>query len=142
MNKLLIVIIPAILLISTFTTHAEQGAAIQEGMKPYTPTRLEWLAVELNASNRTDAYGLEGYALSFIPLEKENTILIYVLYSEYTNRQAMNIGIKAAHEVIESNLKSRGWDSWIKVRERIEMVDRAKLERTKAELGLSPNSKH
>jgi hypothetical protein len=86
-SKLVIVIIPAFLIISALTIHAQRDKFIPEGMKPYTPTRLEWLAVELNATNRTDLNDLEGYTLSFIALEKENTILIYVGYTQQTNRQ-------------------------------------------------------
>jgi hypothetical protein len=122
-SKLAIVVLPALLLVSALTIYAEQGQSIPEGMKPYTPTRLEWLAVELNATNRTDLNDLEGYTLSFIAMEKENTILIYVGHTQKTNRQAMNIAINNARKIIEIYSKSRGWDSWIKIREKIELLD-------------------
>lgn len=101
---------------------AEGTKSIPEGMKDYIPTRLEWLAVELNAMYRTDMHDLKGYLLFFIPIEKENTILIFVRYTPQTDRKAMNIGIDAARKVIEINAKSRGWNSWLKVKERIELA--------------------
>ena len=84
----------------------EHSQFIPEGMKNYIPSRLEWLAVELNAMHRTDMHDLEGYLLFFIPLEKENTILIFVRYTPQTNRKAMNIGIDTARKVIEIDAKS------------------------------------
>jgi hypothetical protein len=104
----------------------ENAKSISEGMKDYIPSRLEWLAVELNANYRIDMYDLEGYLLSFIPLEKENTILIFVRYTRQTNREVMNIGIDTARKVIEMNAKSRGWNSWLKVKEKIELADTKK----------------
>jgi hypothetical protein len=102
---------------------AEQTKSLPEGMKPYIPTRLEWLAMELNANYRTEMHDLEGYMLSFIPLEAENTILIYVGHSRQTHRGAMNIGIDNARKLIEKTAKSRGWNSWLKVKEKIELIE-------------------
>lgn len=124
--KLVFIVIPAILFVNTIVTFGGQVQTISEGMEPYIPTRLEWLAVELNASNRVDIYDIEGYFLTFIPLEGENTILILVRYTPKTNREAMNIGIEAARKVLEINVKSRGWSSWLKVREDIALGDRIK----------------
>jgi hypothetical protein len=101
-----------------------QAQSSLEGMKPYTPTRLEWLATEMNAYYRQELIDLEGYILTFIPLENQNTILIYVRYTPKTNREAMNIGINTARKVLNMNVKGRGWDSWLKVREQIEMGDK------------------
>lgn len=102
---------------------AEHSQSIPEGMKDYIPTCVEWLAVELNAMYRTDMHGLDGYLLFFIPREKENTILIFVRYTRQTNREAMNIGIDAARKVIEITAKGRGWNSWLKVKEKIELAE-------------------
>jgi hypothetical protein len=62
--------------------------------------------------------------LSFIPLEAENTILIYVAYNKQTHREAMNLGIDNARKLIEKNAKSRGWNSWLKVKEEINLIER------------------
>jgi len=123
-RKIAFIVIPTILFFTTIVSFAGQVQSIQEGTKPYIPTRLEWLAVELNASTRVDVYDSEGYFLSFIPLEKENTILIFVRYTSKTNREAMNIGIEVARKVIDINVKSRGWGSWLKVREDIKMENK------------------
>jgi hypothetical protein len=94
-----------------------------EGSKPYTPTRLEWLAVELNAQMRRDMTAESEYSIAFVPLDKDDAILIYVTYSVDRvpeSRQRMNLAVETAKEVI--SIHTRGWSSWLKVKEQIELV--------------------
>ena len=93
-----------------------------EGWKPYTPSRLDWLAVDLNASGRIQLTNNNGYLLSYVPIANEDTILIYVKYMRDVNREAMNISIDSARKVIKMKAKSYGWDNWLKVREKIELA--------------------
>lgn len=105
--------------------YAQQTASVNaklEGSKPYTPTPLEWLAVTLNANYRTDMVGDGTFSISFVDIGNEDTILIYVRYMRSTNREAMNIGVDAARKVLDIEVKSRGWDSWVKVREKVELA--------------------
>ena len=98
-----------------------QGRPPLEGNRPYTPTRLEWLAVELNAQLRVDLSESTGYMMQFIPVGNADTIMIYVTYLPSVNRDAMNITINNAKEVMAIETRSRGWSSWLKVTERIVM---------------------
>jgi hypothetical protein len=98
-----------------------QGRPTLEGNRPYTPTRLEWLAVELNAESRVDLSESTGYMMQFIPIGSANTIMIYVKYLPSVNREVMNMAIDTARKVIAIETKSRGWSSWLKVTERVEM---------------------
>ena len=117
------VTILGILVIITFltVTWAQDRFPDLEGSKPYTPSRLEWLAVELNANLRVSMSVNNGYLMSFVPIEKEDTILIYVRYLPNVNREVMNISINGAREVISIKTKQYGWNSWLKVREDIQM---------------------
>ncbi len=67
-----------------------------EGSKPYTPTRLEWLAVALNAQMRSDMSAENEFTLAFVPIRNEDAILIYVSYLPSVNRQRMNMTVAAA----------------------------------------------
>jgi hypothetical protein len=58
-----------------------QGRPTLEGNRPYTPTRLEWLAVELNAQLRGDLSESIGYLMQFVPIGNANTIMINVVVS-------------------------------------------------------------
>ena len=102
---------------------AQDGAKL-EGSKPYTPTRLEWLAVYLNASMHQDATAENDYTMAFAPVPKEDAILIYVTYSPTVNRQRMNMTIETAKQVIAIERKASGW-TWLKVKERVEPYESA-----------------
>lgn len=120
-GKVASMLILSILFTSAFAICAERVQSSSEGLEPYIPLRLEWLAMELNSMHRTDTLinGLTGYSIVFIPLIKENAILILVQHTRKTNRQVMNIAIDAARKITEINAKSKGWNSWLKVREEI-----------------------
>jgi hypothetical protein len=92
-----------------------------EGDKPYTPTRLEWLAVDLNGRLRVDLSEETGYLMQFVPMKGTDTILIYVTYLPSVGRQAMIMSIDSARKVISIEAKARGWSSWLKVDEHVEM---------------------
>jgi len=102
---------------------AQSRLAKLEGIKPYTPNRLEWLALELNAAMRVDLSPETSYALDFIPLGSEDTILLYVIYLPSVDRRIMNGSIETARKVISISSRSHGWSSWLKVKERVEMKD-------------------
>lgn len=101
---------------------AQQKSVKLEGAKPYTPSRLEWLAVELNAGSRVPLSVENGYSMDFVPLENENTILIFVKYLPSVNREIMNMDINTSREIIAMESKARGWSSWLRVKERVEMA--------------------
>jgi hypothetical protein len=89
---------------------------------PYTPSRLEWLAVALSARGRVELSTTTGYSIDFVPIENENTILIFVTYvPSIVEREIMNTQIEGARQAIAIESKSRGWSSWLKVREKVEM---------------------
>jgi hypothetical protein len=63
-----------------------------------------------------------GYSMDFIPIEKEDVILIFVKYLPNANREVMNIVINSAREVISIKAKSYDWSSWLKVKEQFQMA--------------------
>ena len=92
-----------------------------EGYKEYTPSRLEWLAVEMNANHRVTLM-VENYLMNFVPLENSDSILIYVRYLRNVNRQTMNMSIDSARKVIDMLAKHRGWH-WLNVKEDIQLAN-------------------
>ena len=113
----------ASILTATFIGLASMGAGYAptapntEGAKPYTPTRLEWLAVKLNAElGRQFSQG--GFQMLFVPNETEDSILIVVNYFQGTVPQGqIEAELKHAKKVIELTAKARNWQSWLKVKE-------------------------
>lgn len=97
-----------------------------KGAQPYIPSRLEWLAVEMNAGSRVPLSLEDGYSMDFVPLENNNTIVIYVRYMPKVNREIMNMNINGARKVIDIISKARGWSSWLKIKENVEMLESMK----------------
>jgi len=98
----------------------EQQTPNRLGRTPYTPTKIEWLAVTMRARLRQDASIGSPYSLDIISVDHE-TLLIVVRYHPTMNREIMSETIDTAREVIMSTAKSYGWDNWVKIRERVEM---------------------
>jgi hypothetical protein len=96
-----------------------------QGIKPYTPTRLEWLAVELNVRGSSDYIFIEslGYRIAFVPYINEDTIVLSVLHARNANRKLMNRDVDAARKLFDMAVKNKGWDSWVKLREKVEMAE-------------------
>ena len=99
----------------------EQQAPNRPGLTPYTPTKIEWLALAVNSQLRQDASGDSPFFLSVVQVDHE-TLLIFVRYYSTVNREIMNSTINTAREVIMITAKSYGWDKWVKIREQIEML--------------------
>ena len=110
-----------LLFLMLFFTCPTIKAQINEGSKPYIPTRLEWFALEMNSTYRVELSESTNYSIQFIPLEKSNTILICVFYMPSADRELMNTHIENIKEMVKLNAKSRGWNSWLKINENIKM---------------------
>lgn len=101
-------------------TRNEQQTQNQPGITPYTPTKIEWLALAVNSQLRQDSSTDRLFSLSIVQVDHE-TLLIVVRYQPTANRENMNRTIDTARELIMVTAKSYGWDKWIKIRERVEM---------------------
>jgi len=86
----------------------------QPGMMPYTPTRLEWLAVDLEASYHQDFSHDSPLSLHYLP-KPPNTVLIYVHYTSETSPAALEGAIDAAKGQVNQDASSHGWSSWVKI---------------------------
>lgn len=96
------------------SVHAQKSPKT-EGAKAYTPTRLEWLAVKLNAElGRQFSQG--GFQMLFVPKELENKIVIIVNYFKGSVRPGqVEAEVKHAEKVIALTAQARKWDKWLKV---------------------------
>jgi hypothetical protein len=99
-----------------------QNRVLHEGLQPYVPSRLEWLALEMNSTMRVDLSESNGFAMDFVESE-EDTILIYVTYLPGVRREVMNRSVETAKKIIRRESDVRGWSSWLKVQERVVMKE-------------------
>jgi hypothetical protein len=101
-------------------TRTEPQTPNRPGLTPYTPTQIEWLAFTTRAGLRQDARTDSPFSLDIIPVDHE-TLLIAVRYHPTVNQDMMNRTIESAREVILSTARSYGWDTWVKIRQSVEM---------------------
>ena len=91
-------------------TIPKPSTSISEGSKSYTPTRLEWLALDLNA-------GIPLTSIKYYTTDKANTIAVYVFYDSATTtlkqRQKLMVFAK---DSIKNEANARGW-YWLKLEE-------------------------
>lgn len=98
----------------------EQQTSNPPGLTPYTPTKIEWLALAVNSQLRKDSSADRPFDLSVVQVDHE-TLLIFVRYHPTVSREMMNSAMNNARELILSTAKSYGWDNWVKIRERVEV---------------------
>jgi len=110
--KGIILVSCAFLLLAALAVRSNPPA--QPGMMPYTPTRLEWLAVDLEASYHQDFGRDSNYSLHYLP-KPPNTVLIYVHYTNETGAGALDTAIEAAKQQVNQDASSHGWSSWMKI---------------------------
>lgn len=97
------------------TLHSRAAPVPPEpGMLPYTPTRVEWLALELEASYRQDFSNDSDYSVHYLA-KPPNTILIFVHYRNETSAAKVDSGIDAAKQIVRQTASAHNWSSWVKV---------------------------
>ncbi|MDE0397685.1 MAG: hypothetical protein OXL96_07785 [Candidatus Poribacteria bacterium] len=95
-----------------------------EGQQTYTPTRLEWLALELNAENQISTPFLDGLLLTYIAYPKDNTICIGINYPPNVQRERVDEVREVARETVMKRAKRYNWDSWLKIEEKIQQREK------------------
>ena len=83
-------------------------------MEPYTPSRLEWLALDLESSYKTELSG-DDISLDFTAIAPD-TILVSVMYTNDTSAGVVDAIIEQSKELAQTDAQSHGWAKWIKIR--------------------------
>jgi len=106
----------------------------QPGLTPYTPTKIEWLALTVNSQLQYERYANDPYEL-FVVQADHDTLQIFIRYLPAVNPRpragdprpfpagdpgAMKSKIKATREKIMTAAKRYGWETWVKIQEPVE----------------------
>jgi hypothetical protein len=112
----------------------EQQMSDQPGLTPYTPTKIEWLALTVNSQLQYERHATDPYELYVVQADHD-TLQIFIQYlpAVYPRPRAgdprpfptgdpgtMKHKVKAAREKIMTTAKRYGWDTWVKVQEPVE----------------------
>ena len=93
----------------------------EPGMMPYTPNRLEWLALTLEANYGSQYNPNSGYNLMYIPTFP-NTITIFVQYTDQTSAATIERVIENAEGFVHREATNYGLNSWVKVEARRDLT--------------------
>lgn len=88
---------------------------------PYTPTRIEWLALDLEASYHQDFGRNGGISLHYLA-KPPNTVLVFIHYTSEASAETVDNAIETAKQLVKQDAASHNW-SWVKIevqRKRIE----------------------
>ncbi len=112
-------------LVAAFATLHSSAAPVptEPGMVPYTPTRIEWLALELEASYREDIGSDNDYSVHYLA-KPPNTVIIFVHYTGKTSAAIVDRGIDTAKQLVKQDASSHGWSSWVKVEVSRKLVEK------------------
>jgi hypothetical protein len=101
----------------TFAAMYSTGAPrpTEPGMIAYTPTRVEWLALQLEADYRDENFENVGqYSIGFAP-KFPNTIMILVNYTGAASAANVDTAIDVARILVKKEASNYGWSDWVKV---------------------------
>jgi hypothetical protein len=118
-----------------FTKEQEKSIAkhkiespVPEGSIPYTPTKLEWLAMDLNMRYRKDLLDSKGFSIHFRSGKLKETVIIAVTYIDSVDRRLLKREILRARDRIKMTSKEYGWDAWVKISERMLKLKKNDIE--------------
>ena len=94
-----------------------------EGQEQYTPTRVEWLTLMVKASAPTLNLKNNGVEYIFFPSDDTNTIEILVRYYKSIPQNIIDKLIEAIKALIMALAKTYGWESWINIKIKYDVVD-------------------
>jgi hypothetical protein len=92
------------------------GLHAGEGDQPYTPTRVEWLALEMSTLAPMQ---YDKYIVVFRPVKDADAILIQVVHEPDVDVDAMNTRLNQLRDLLMKRAKIRGWDSWLRIRDKV-----------------------
>lgn len=86
------------------------------GLQGYTPTRLEWAAVELQAANGQNTATHESpLTISFVPWNDGHTVVCLLQYTDDYEATALRVTKESLAKVFATYSNSRGW-TWLRLR--------------------------
>ncbi len=118
MIRMLVQAVLSILILSGSAAPVQRPGAgpIGSGSESYTPSKCEWLAVELNSNYRVGNLK-SGYTAQFF-CRKPSTIFLSYKYLAETDKEAATLAADGIRDAISEVMKERSW-KWVKVDDEI-----------------------
>ena len=94
-----------------------QTAPTGPGMEPFTPTKLQWLTLELNATLSAQEFQ-QSWFLRFDSHAPDQIVMEITYNSARTNQELMKRIATVSKGAAEGIIKDYGFDSWAKIEDR------------------------
>lgn len=105
------------------TAVAEEGTIFENtspGNQRYRPTRIEWLAVELQAKLGTKNLAYDRFTLSIAKsLTVPDTLVVNVRYLPDVDPRIMYMAVQYAKNATTMIVAFHGWHNWVKITESV-----------------------
>src|SRR6185295_19043198 len=102
----------------------EQQMPNQPGLTPYTPTKIEWLALTVNAQLQYERHAEDLYEVFVVQADHETLEILIRDHLGRSSRQRsttklaiMKSKIKTTRELVMATAKRYGWENWVRIRE-------------------------
>jgi hypothetical protein len=112
-------------------TTNEQQAQNKPGITPYTPTKIEWLALTVNAQLQYERHAEDLYEVFVIQADHETLEILIRDHLGQSSRhrgttklEIMKSQIKTTRDLIMATAKRYGWENWVRIREPVEVSPR------------------
>jgi hypothetical protein len=106
------------------SVRAQATAIDRPGDAIYTPTKLEWAALELQASyGQTNWTSETPVMINFSPLDDGSTVLCLLQFTPEVPAATVKINRDSEQRVFETYARSRGW-SWLRLQFRESILPR------------------
>ncbi len=90
------------------------------GLEKYTPTRLDWLTVMLNAQFSYDNARSDRFTLSYLPGEDGKSLSVIVRHFADADKERMDEKIDLAKKAVSAVSEMYDWDTWLEVKVDVE----------------------
>src|SRR5580765_315798 len=109
----------------------EQEMPNQPGLTPYTPRKIEWLALTVNAQLQHERHAEDLYEVFVVQAGHETLEILIQDHLGQSSRhrgttklEIMKSQIKTTRELIMAPAKRYGWENWVRIREPVEVSPR------------------
>lgn len=101
---------------AAFRGQTTSKANSRPGDEPYTPTRLEWAAVELQADYGNPNWASESpVTITYFATDDGTTVLCLLQYTADTIAPLVKLNRDTAQSVFDKYAQSRGW-TWLRLK--------------------------
>jgi hypothetical protein len=98
-----------------YSAYGQQSES--EGRQPYSPTKIEWLALETQAYYGDHLYGEDAVTVFFYHHEPD-TIEIHLRYRGRRD-QRVELELRSAKTNVGYLARKHGWEDWVKITENV-----------------------